>query len=28
LERGKVVIAYYAAEELERVVNYLKNHKI
>ena len=28
LERGKVVIAYYAAEELERIVNYLKNHKI
>jgi len=28
LERGKVVIAYYAAEELERVVNYLKNHKM
>ena len=28
LELGKVVIAYYAAEELERVVNYLKNHKI
>lgn len=27
-ERGKVVIAYYAAEELERIVNYLKNHKI
>lgn len=26
LERGKVVIAYYSAEELERVVNYLKNH--
>ncbi len=28
LERGKVVIGYYSAEELERVVNYLKNHKI
>lgn len=28
LERGKVVIGYYAAEELERIVNYLKNHKI
>lgn len=28
LDRGKVVIAYYSAEELERVVNYLKNHKI
>ena len=28
LERGKVVIAYYASEELERIVNYLKNHKI
>ena len=28
LERGKVVIAYYAAEELERIVNYLKNHNI
>ena len=28
LDRGKVVIAYYAAEELERIVNYLKNHKI
>lgn len=28
LERGKVVIAYYAAEELERIVSYLKNHKI
>lgn len=28
LEHGKVVITYYAAEELERIVNYLKNHKI
>ncbi|MCM1404459.1 MAG: ParB/RepB/Spo0J family partition protein [Prevotella sp.] len=28
LARGKVVIGYYAAEELERIVNYLKNHKI
>lgn len=28
LERGKVVIGYYAAEELERIVNYLKSHKI
>lgn len=28
LDRGKVVIGYYSAEELERIVNYLKNHKI
>lgn len=28
LDHGKIVIAYYSAEELERVVNYLKNHKI
>ena len=28
LEHGKVVIGYYAAEELERIVNYLKNHKM
>ncbi len=28
LDHGKVVIGYYSAEELERVVNYLKNHKI
>ncbi len=26
LDHGKVVIGYYAAEELERIVNYLKNH--
>ena len=28
LDHGKVVIGYYSAEELERIVNYLKNHKI
>lgn len=28
LDHGKIVIGYYAAEELERIVNYLKNHKI
>ena len=28
LSQGKVVIAYYAAEELERIVNYLKKHNI
>lgn len=28
MEHGKVVIGYYAAEELERIVNYLKNHKM
>lgn len=28
LEHGKVVIGYYSAEELERIVNYLKNRKI
>ena len=28
MERGKVVIGYYSAEELERVVSYLKNHKM
>ena len=26
LDHGKVVIGYYSAEELERIVNYLKNH--
>lgn len=28
LASGKVVIAYHAAEELERIVNYLKKHNI
>ncbi|MBO4726777.1 MAG: ParB/RepB/Spo0J family partition protein [Clostridia bacterium] len=28
LDHGKVVIGYYSAEELERIVNYLKNHKV
>ncbi len=28
LDHGKIIIGYYAAEELERIVNYLKNHKI
>ncbi len=28
LTAGKVVIAYHAAEELERIVNYLKKHNI
>jgi len=28
LDHGKVVIGYYSAEELERIVSYLKNHKI
>lgn len=28
LSTGKVVIAYHAAEELERIVNYLKKHNI
>ena len=26
LDHGKVVIGYYSAEELERILNYLKNH--
>lgn len=28
LEQGKVVIGYYSADELQRIVDYLKNHKI
>lgn len=28
LEQGKVVIGYYSSEELQRIVDYLKNHKI